>query len=178
MRSKLNSLSPILVLTVLVGVPALSSPAAHAHTALVNASPAVDSVVKEWPTSITLTFDEDLQEIADQKSNSVSVNNSIAELLNGGEPVVTGASIELPVKEDNSPGLVLVSYRVVSADGHPVEGEYTFTYAPNGEVTQSTATTAVVSSKNNKNSLIYAASTVLIVFGALFGIWAYRRRKE
>lgn len=178
MRSNRRFLNPLLGLIALAGLSALSSPLAQAHTALVSTSPAIDSVVKEWPSSITLTFNEDLQEITEQKSNSVSVNNSIAELLNGGEPVVTGASIELPVKEDKSPGLVLVSYRVVSADGHPVEGEYTFTYAPNGEVTQSTATTALVSSKNNKNSLIYAASTVLIVIGALFGIWAYRRRQE
>lgn len=151
--------------------------AAAAHTALSSAEPAVESTIKEWPGSITLTFNEALQEISGQKTNGVTVNNSIAEELTDGEISVSGSQITVPVKENKSPGLVLVSYRVVSADGHPVEGEYAFTFAPNGEVTQSTATTSLIK-KSTGNTLIYGASTVLIVASALFGLWAYRRKRD
>jgi cation transport ATPase len=61
---------------------------------------------------------------------------------------------------------------VASADGHVVEGEYTFNYG------EANVTGAPYTVKKKSNTAIYGASTVLIVLTGLFGIWAYRRRRE
>jgi copper resistance protein C len=46
----------------------------------------------------------------------------------------SGNTITVTLSANEVKGPVLVYYRVVSADGHPVEGEYKFTYGV-GEVT-------------------------------------------
>ena len=70
--------------------------------------------------------------------------------------------------------LDLVFYHVVSGDGHPVEGEYKFTYGV-GEVT------AQGVEEPESTSLpigIYIASAVFIISGLFFSIFAYRRRNK
>jgi prolipoprotein diacylglyceryltransferase len=63
---------------------------------------------------------------------------------------------------------------VVSTDGHPVEGEYKFTYGL-AEVT----TEGVKESEEKKFPItVYLASAVFIVSGLFFGIYSYRRRNQ
>jgi len=152
---------------------ALSLPvsAAQAHTELVASSPAVDSQVDSWPSEVRLTFSEDLQSIGETNIMKVTVHNATAEEV-GGVPTVKGATITVPLAKNSVQGLTLVSYRVASADGHVVEGEYTFTY---GKSSQGNSTILPV--KKN-NTAIYGASTILIVLTMLFGLWAYRRRRD
>jgi methionine-rich copper-binding protein CopC len=150
----------------------LTPSAAMAHTELVSSTPENGSVVTTWPAQVQLTFSEPLQIIAGKNSNSVTVHNSVADELNAGAISVDGPTITVPVTANAKPGLVLVSYRVASADGHVVEGEYTFNYGSGTEV----GTPYTV--KKKSNTAIYGASTVLIVLTGLFGIWAYRRRRE
>ncbi|MSW98249.1 MAG: hypothetical protein F2815_00050 [Actinobacteria bacterium] len=165
MRMRIGS---ILLLTFLLLAPI----PAQAHTDLVSGTPENGVLVSTWPAEITLTFNEPLQVVDGKNSNAVTVHNAIAEELSAGDISVEGPTITVPVKANTTPGLVLVSYRVASADGHVVEGEYTFSF---GEVS---ATPVPYTVKKNSNTAIYGASTVLIVLTGLFGIWAYRRRKE
>ena len=71
-------------------------------------------------------------------------------------------------------GPVLVYYRVVSTDGHPVEGEYKFTYGAD-EVTAEGVTDI---EEKKLPMTIYLASAVFIVSGLFFGIYSYRRRNQ
>ena len=153
---------------------ALSVPVsvAQAHTELVASSPSVDSQVDTWPSEVRLTFSEDLQSIGESNIMKVTVHNAIAEEV-GGVPTVKGATISVPLAKNSVQGLTLVSYRVASADGHVVEGEYTFTY---GKSSQGSSTFLPAKKKNN--TAIYGASTILIVLTMLFGLWAYRRRRD
>jgi methionine-rich copper-binding protein CopC len=150
----------------------LSPYPAQAHTELVSSTPDNGAVITTWPTQVSLTFSEDLQNIAGKNSNVATVHNAIAEELNAGDISVVGPTITVPVSENSTPGLVLVSYRVASADGHVVEGEYTFNYG------EANVTGTPYTVKKKSNTAIYGASTVLIVLTGLFGIWAYRRRRE
>jgi len=150
----------------------LTPSAAMAHTELVSSTPGNGAVVATWPSHISLTFNEDLQVIAGKNANLVTVHNAIAEELTAGDISVAGPTITVPVGANASPGLVLVSYRVASADGHVVEGEYTFNYGSGSEVS------VPYTVKQKSNTAIYGASTVLIVLTVLFGLWAYRRRRE
>ena len=155
--------------------------AANAHTSLISAIPANGSVVNTWPTQLVLNFGEPLELVSGKQVNFVQVNNANAEVLNNGPIKVTATQIVVPVLSNKVQGPVLVNYRVAAADGHVVEGEYTFSLGipalsdntSNTPVTQST----VHAHGTNKSTAVYGATTVLIVLGLLFGLWAYRKRK-
>ena len=84
--------------------------------------------------------------------------------------------VTVPVKANSVPGLVLVNYRVAAADGHVLDGEYTFSFQRSGGTTSANPT-ASTSHHGNKNTAVYSATTVLIVSALLAGVWIYRRRK-
>jgi methionine-rich copper-binding protein CopC len=107
---------------------------AQAHTKLISANPAAASEVSEWPTQITLEFDEELQNLGDEKANFVVVNNAVGDQVSESDEQISGNTITVTLSANEVKGPVLVFYHVVSGDGHPVEGEYKFTYGV-GEVT-------------------------------------------
>ena len=50
---------------------------AMAHTKLLLATPDIASEIDSWPASVTLEFDEELQNLGDEKANFVVVNLSL-----------------------------------------------------------------------------------------------------
>jgi methionine-rich copper-binding protein CopC len=146
----------------------------QAHTKLIVANPAAASEVSQWPTQITLEFDEELQNLGDEKANFVVVNNALGDQVSESDEVLNGNTITVTLSANEVKGPVLVFYHVVSGDGHPVEGEYKFTYGV-GEVT------AQGVEEPESTSLpigIYIASAVFIISGLFFSIFAYRRRNK
>ena len=147
---------------------------AQAHTKLIAANPAAASEVSQWPTQITLEFDEELQNLGDEKANFIVVNNALGDQVSESDEVLSGNTITVTLSANEVKGPVLVFYHVVSGDGHPVEGEYKFTYGV-GEVT------AQGVEEPESTSLpigIYIASAVFIISGLFFSIFAYRRRNK
>ena len=102
-------------------------PPVSAHTSLVSANPAEKSIVAEAPLAISLMFNEDLLLLGDKNPNRVDVVDE-AGIKVSGEATVNGPIISAPLTIEN-PGRYNVSYRVASADGHLVTGEYHFTVA-------------------------------------------------
>jgi methionine-rich copper-binding protein CopC len=148
------------------------APIASAHTSLISSDPVHDTTIQQWPAQITLTFGEPLQLLTGAQINQVNVTNAKAESLEG-TTTVHGAVLAVKVSPNTAEGPVLVNYRVAAADGHIVEGEYTFTYK-NGVAAATTSVPAPHHS--SKNVRIVSISTVLIVAGILFGIVVYRRK--
>ena len=97
---------------------------ASAHSSLVSAVPAADSTVVDFPMEVVLNFNEDLMIVGDANPNKVEVFDAQGALVSGGT-VVKGASIAAPVGIVGN-GAFTVKYRVVSSDGHVVEGSYAF----------------------------------------------------
>ena len=148
--------------------------AATAHTKLLIANPDIASQIDSWPTSVTLEFDEELQNLGDEKANFVVVNNAVGDQVSESDEQISGNTITVTLSANEVKGPVLVFYHVVSGDGHPVEGEYKFTYGV-GEVT------AQGVEEPESTSLpigIYIASAVFIISGLFFSIFAYRRRNK
>jgi copper transport protein len=100
-----------------------SAPAASAHASLVQAVPAADSELVAAPPQVVLTFNERLEEglyylrVLDKDRKQVTEQKAVM------SPDRLKLTLELP-KLPN--GTYMVTYRVVSADGHPVEGTYLF----------------------------------------------------
>ncbi|MFJ8831181.1 copper resistance CopC/CopD family protein [Micromonospora aurantiaca] len=109
----------LLLLVALLLAPA--SPAA-AHAVLVSSSPAASAVVPEAPAQVVITFSEGVRKVPG-KVRVIAPDGSRADR---GEPTFQGAEVTIPVDPSGGRGTYLVSYRVISADSHPVSGAFTY----------------------------------------------------
>ncbi|RYU10695.1 copper resistance protein CopC [Nocardioides iriomotensis] len=121
-----------LVAVVLAAVPA------SAHASLVSTDPAEGAVLPKAPERITLTFDE-----------PVSLSATGARLFDaaGDEVEIEAASrdrvVTAAIGADLADGTYVLSYRVVSADSHPIAGSLSFSVgAPSETVVPPSAGTA------------------------------------
>ncbi|MEY3089214.1 MAG: hypothetical protein RLZZ208_482 [Actinomycetota bacterium] len=102
-------------------------PSTSAHSALVSANPVAGADLSESPAEVRLTFNESLLLLGNENPNKLEVLNSSGEVVSG-KVSVSGPEIFVPINQEMAvSGEYSVRYRVVSADGHPVEGEYKFT---------------------------------------------------
>ena len=102
---------------------------ASAHTSLVSSIPSSGAVLNEVPAEVRIKFNEELLLVDDKNPNRIEVINGVGQVV-GGMSVVEGPEIFTALDLSFEPsGEYLVKYRVVSADGHPIEGEYQFTVA-------------------------------------------------
>jgi copper transport protein len=95
---------------------------AFAHAALVGSDPASDSIVPDAPNKITLTFSESIQLIP----GKIQVLGPDGSRADQGDPTVDGANVTIPLRSGGGRGTYLVSYRIISADTHPVGGSITY----------------------------------------------------
>jgi methionine-rich copper-binding protein CopC len=152
----------------------LNTQPVNAHTKLISASPTAGSTVENWPTQIILEFDEELQNLGPEKANFLVVNNSVGDQISETDELVDGNKLTVTLSPNEIKGPVLVYYRVVSTDGHPVEGEYKFTYGLD-EITAE----GVTDIEEKKFPItVYLASAVFIISGLFFSIYSYRRRNQ
>lgn len=115
----------IRALIAVIAIAFLGIPPVNAHSSLISATPGKDAVLTEFPSEVSLTFNESLLEIGAENPNKVEVTNSMGDLLSGAS-TVTGPTITVPVQITGN-DKYQVKYRVVSADGHVIEGDYKFT---------------------------------------------------
>ncbi|WP_328850456.1 copper resistance protein CopC/CopD [Micromonospora globbae] len=117
-------------------VALLIAPAApaSAHAVLVSSSPAASAVVPSGPEEVVLTFSESVRKVPD-KVRVIAPDGSRADR---GEPTFDGTIVRIPVDPAGGQGTYLVSYRVISADSHPVSGAFTYSVgAPSAPPTDS-----------------------------------------
>ena len=95
---------------------------ASAHAALVGTDPANGSIVPAAPSKVTLTFSESVQLI----SGKIQVLAPDGTRADQGAPTTDGDSVTIPLRSGGGRGTYLVSYRVISADTHPVGGSITY----------------------------------------------------
>ncbi|MBB6344254.1 hypothetical protein FHU36_000763 [Nonomuraea muscovyensis] len=115
-RSPLAALTAILAALFLLGTagPAL------AHDALKSSDPAKDSTVKKVE-KVTLEF------TARVRMPIVVVRGPGDEQHHLGKPELDGSVVTQELKGALPDGAYTIAYRVVSSDGHPIEGEIPFT---------------------------------------------------
>lgn len=111
------------VAAVTAAIVVLATPApAAAHTVLLGTTPADGSVVTTVTTEVTLTFNEPVR--AD--FSTVVVTGPDGRAYATGNPTVQDNVLRQPVHPLGS-GTYEVAWRVVSLDGHPVSGSFSFT---------------------------------------------------
>jgi copper transport protein len=111
----------VIALLLVILAALVHSSAAHAHASLIRSEPPDRAVVAQAPTEIRLTFNEPVSPLV---MRLVNPGGAIIELK--ATQSTDGETIVLPLPVGSSPGTHLLSWRVVSADGHPVGGSVTF----------------------------------------------------
>lgn len=111
--------------TITCGALLAGAPAASAHAVLEHTTPNSGAVVRHSPTEVTLTFGEDVGvasddvEVFDDHLRRVDLHDA-GHLTGHGETV----GVRLPAHLTR--GTYTVTWRVISADSHPVSGGFTF----------------------------------------------------
>lgn len=110
----------------------------QAHAEYLGSDPADGAVVESPPEVITLSFSE-----------AVSLRENAVRMVDAtGEPVaVSAAAVDTSVRTEPSEelreGTYILSWRVISADGHPIAGATTFSIGqPSATVVEATVPTA------------------------------------
>jgi methionine-rich copper-binding protein CopC len=110
-----------------LGFAILSVGPAFAHAELTGSSPAENSSVTEI-TEVSITANEDLLDIGNNAEGFViAVSDGDGAYYGDGCVLVEGATASMDVALSLR-GTYTVAYRVISNDGHPVEGTFTFDF--------------------------------------------------
>lgn len=127
---------------------ALVAGPASAHDQLIGTDPADGSTVTALPAEVTLTFNDVV--IDDPTGTQLRVADASGASLVHGERTVEDNVVTQRLRSagDGVPGRVTVEWRVVSRDGHPVAGEFSFTVtgAPSSSPTASAPPAGTASS--------------------------------
>jgi methionine-rich copper-binding protein CopC len=147
---------------------------AFAHGQMVQVSPAANSNVITAPTEVSIEFDGKLQIIGNANVNSIEVTDSQGQIISSLTAVVEGNKISTKLQVTDITGLISVSYRIVSEDGHPVEGEYSFTVGETPVTISAYGEEAseeeVETAEENGGNLLVKGVGILILIGIVFGI--------
>lgn len=172
----------------LAAILGISVPAT-AHAELVEASPAADSLIGALPEYVDLTFGENIMTLdGSEGSNIITVIDSNGAKVDDETIVVNAAVVSVGIKPGFGNGSYTVTYRVVSEDGHPIEGSYKFEVgeaaqtnviapAPSPSASHTDEEHAALEAQSTANTVIaIVAGTVLV--GAVAAIFLIIRRRK
>ncbi|SIO89838.1 copper resistance CopC family protein [Nocardiopsis sp. JB363] len=116
MRGIPRLLGAIAALVLLTPTPAF------AHDTLLSSSPEDEQRLGSSPREIVLNFSGEVMDV----STAVVVLDSAAETVDTTEPLVEGTDVSVEPSGELADGGYAVRWRVVSSDGHPISGTFTF----------------------------------------------------
>jgi copper transport protein len=96
--------------------------AAAAHAELVNTTPANGAQLRTPPSDIRLTFTESVNLVDD----GIRLVDHVGATVTTPDPSVQGRTLIWPMPSDLPEGPYVVTWRVVSSDGHPISGAFSF----------------------------------------------------
>jgi copper resistance protein C len=155
----------------------LAAGPAAAHSVLLATSPVTSSRIASAPDDVVLTFNEmprgQYSEIhivgpdgVRRDSGHVKVlNDTVSEALGGTRPA----------------GLYTVDWRVISADGHPVSGQFTFTTTSQASALgprQPDTIGTTTSKKSSSSTVIVVVIVIVVVVIVMGGVVFLRRRRR
>ncbi len=149
---------PAILAAGLLAAAALLVPAlpAAAHDELVSTDPAAGATLQSLPAQITFSYSADI--LTDAGATVIEVTDSSGASLANGAPTVSGAEVTQALAGPAS-GTVTVKWRVVSSDGHPIDGDFAFTVPAAAPTTTATATPTASASPTPAESASASAPT-------------------
>ncbi len=184
-QSARRTIGTVLCAVLSVGLLWGSAAPASAHDQLVSTEPADGSTVASAPATVVATFSSDLIDL----SQDMIVTTPDGTRLTGLDVTVSGRQVSAQLPDGLGAGDYTVAWRVVSSDGHPIEGRYGFTVAGGGpaptrsaSVVATAAPTPVAGAAPSAGPSVptpiwaAAAAVVVLVIGAM--TFVLRRRRD
>ncbi|RXR25445.1 copper resistance protein CopC [Oerskovia turbata] len=123
-----------LAATVLLGVGGAAP--AQAHDRIISSDPVDGAQLDAAPAALTMTFNTEPLAVEPQ----VVVTDTAGTVVAQGSPTIEGTSVTFPWPAELTGDTYTVAWRVVSSDGHPIEGTFAFAVAAAPEPAPTTAT--------------------------------------
>lgn len=149
----MRRLAALVTLLVVAG----TSTGASAHAALVSVEPASGSILASAPKTVKLRFNEAVT------PGAIHLIDGAGRARDDARVTTSGESISVAMPPDLPQGTAVVSYRVISQDGHPVAGSVIFS------VGAPTATQPPSNADGRLNALIWL-SRVGLYLGLFVGV--------
>lgn len=155
----------LLFLVALTAPLPLGAVPASAHSAVASAQPSYNQPLDEPPPSVALSFTSEIQTVA--VTAAVVVQDEGGNDWADGALEVTATGVDQTVDPAMPDGRYQVRWRVVSADGAPLEGSYRFTV---GDVPPESNLLDVPLTEGRSD---WFRAVTHAVVGALLGLTAY-----
>ena len=131
---RLTLRGPVLLLLVALLGLAVGVLPASAHSRLISITPKDGASLPTTPTEVVLTFNETVN----PQFVTVRVTDGEGTVV-AEDATASGAKVTVPVAEPLAAGSYKVTYRVVSADSHPISGSTAFSITGDGVASPTTA---------------------------------------
>jgi copper resistance protein C len=149
---------------------------ASAHAVLEKTSPVDRSTVDTAPGFVTLTFDEPPQ----TKFSAIHITGPDGQRKDSGPVALNDTAVREQLIGSRPAGRYVVDWRVVSDDGHPISGQFTFTArtaAPTIAVANPSKHDGGGPGKSNATAVVVSVIAGLVIIGGALGLYAVRRHR-
>jgi copper transport protein len=164
-------------LLIALAVLAVSAPAASAHATLEGTSPARGATVREQPRQVVFSFNEPVE----GSFGAVRVFDAQGRRVDDGRvvhPGSAGAKIAVGLRSGLAQGSYTATYRVISADGHPVSGGVIFNIGRAGVAPRESVADLIGGSKAGRATTTAFAAVkaagylaIALALGGLLFLW-------
>ena len=160
---------------------------AQAHDELVSSIPEQNSSLQEAPQDIELTYSGELTQV--EGATQVRVTDSEGKEVTNGAPVVKGKTVTQKIAgHGTNDDTYSVTWRVVSADGHPIQGSYELTVGEGAQESSSASasqpaesTSEATEQTTDSNGVVKLGLFILaglVAIGAIIALIAKTRRPQ
>lgn len=149
----------------------LGSAPASAHAALVRIDPGDGARLGAAPAKVALEFNENVATPA-----FVVITAPDGSRVRTGKVTILDKTVTVTVAPVDMKGTYLMSYRVVSADGHPVEGSTTFDVTIGRTVTEVAPAEQQSFAHRHQGHLLWGLAGAVVAIGLL--LWPLWRKRE
>ena len=149
---------------------------AQAHSVLLSTTPAQTTTVAGSPEQVTLTFNE----MPRQRYTTVHVVGPDGVRRDSGSARVVDDNVDQALGGTRPAGIYTVDWRVISSDGHPVSGQFTYTATAAASALAAVVTPppATDDSSSGGTSVVLIVVIVVVVIVVLAaGVVLTRRRR-
>ncbi|MEV8181394.1 MULTISPECIES: copper resistance CopC family protein [Micrococcaceae] len=138
-----------------LGLALATAPQAAAHDRIISSNPSPDAQLDAAPAGVELSFSGSLLILG----NEVRVMDAADKDWAQGEPALSGTKLAQPVQANMPDGEYLVRWRVVSSDGHPINGTQTFVVGDAAAALKSPAAAPTLKSTPSKSAVAPSATS-------------------
>jgi copper transport protein len=121
-----KTLKKLILVLLISAFPFTFTQSAFAHAEISKTSPTKNAILTQPPKSVWIEFGESLLTLDTKVVNTTTVTNSKGKRVDKSPTIISGARATTKILGVLKKGKYLVTYRVVSEDGHPVKASYYF----------------------------------------------------